>query len=187
MYQQFWSWLLYLVGLTMQVFWNCDYNDKVTAGSLNKTQYSGKWYFIMIAADSDSSLLKFGAMDSAVFLLTPMKAEGKLLLQGEFRLSKTTNCLFRQWTYYISNQTQEMILEGRPEQRTEIFVKGGDDYIMLLEVQEEGLETFKRLMLYGRSPTLTDGLRLDFEHRAHCMNLTSIFVLKQAQAPCEIS
>ncbi|XP_051899508.1 apolipoprotein M-like isoform X1 [Pristis pectinata] len=149
--------------------------------------YSGKWYFIMMAADSDSSLLKFGAMDSAVFLLTPLKAKGKLLLKGEFRLSETTTCLSRQWTYHISNETQEMILEGRPEQRTEIFVKDGDNYIMLLEIQEEGLETFKRLMLYGRSPTMSLNLRLDFEHRAHCLDLTSILVLKQAQAPCEIS
>ncbi|XP_069775558.1 apolipoprotein M isoform X2 [Narcine bancroftii] len=150
-------------------------------------KYSGKWYFIMMAADSDSSLLRFRDIDSAVFHLTIVKEKGKLLLRGAFRLGDTADCLSRQWTYHISNETQEMILEGRPEQSTEIFVKDGNNHIMLLETQEGELETFRRLMLYGRSPTLTDNLRLDFKHRAHCLNLTSILVLKQAQAPCEIS
>ncbi|XP_078272424.1 apolipoprotein M-like [Rhinoraja longicauda] len=187
MYQRIWLWMVYLFGLTMQALWYCDYNDKVTAGNLNKTQYSGKWYFVMMAADSDNSLLKFGAMDSAVFRLTPMQDKGKLLLRGEFRLSDTLHCLSRQWTYHISNKTEDMILEGRPEQKTEIYVKEGDDYIMLLEIQEEGLEKFKRLMLYGRTPGVTDDMRLEFEHRAHCLDLTTLLVLKQAQPPCEIS
>uniref|UniRef100_UPI00398F360F apolipoprotein M-like n=1 Tax=Pristiophorus japonicus TaxID=55135 RepID=UPI00398F360F len=187
MYQRLWSWMMYLFGLTMQALWQCQYDDRVSAGSLNKTQYSGKWYFIMMAADSNTSLLRFGAMDNAVFLLTSMEAKRKLLLRGEFRLSQTMTCLSREWSYHISNETQEMILEGRPEQRTELFVKEGDDYILLLETQEGGLETFRRLMLYGRSPNLTNDLRLQFEHRASCLDLVAILVLEQAQAHCEIS
>ncbi|XP_032872174.1 apolipoprotein M [Amblyraja radiata] len=187
MYQSIWSWMVYVFGLTMQALWYCEYNDKVMAGSLNKTQYSGKWYFIMMAADSESSLLKFGAVDSAIFLLTPMQDKGKLLLRGEFRLSDTLNCMPRQWTYHISNKTEEMVLEGRPDQKTEIFVKDGNDYIMLLEIQDEGMEKFKRLMLYGRSPSLTDDMRREVEHRAYCLDLTAHLVLQQAQPPCEIS
>ncbi|XP_067865655.1 apolipoprotein M [Heterodontus francisci] len=187
MYQRLWSWMMYLFGLTLQALWQCEYDEKVAAGSLNKTQYSGTWYFVMMAADSETSLLKFRAMDSAVFLLTPMKAKEKLHLRGEIRLRQSTNCLSRHWLYHISNETQEMILEGRPELKTELFVKDGDDYIMLLETQEKGLETFRRLMLYGRSPTLTNNIRLGFEHRASCLDLMAIFVLEQAQEPCEIS
>ncbi|XP_072406247.1 apolipoprotein M-like [Chiloscyllium punctatum] len=187
MYQRLWSWMIYLSGLTLQLLWNCEYDDKVAAGSLNKTQYSGKWYFIMMAADSDASLLKFRAMDSHIFQLTPMEAEQKLLLQGEIRLSQSMKCLSRQWIYHINNKTQEMILESRPYQKTEIFVNDSDDYIVLLESQDKGSERFRRLMLYGRSPALTDFARLKFEHRAKCMNLTAIFVLEQAQEPCEIS
>ncbi|XP_067829803.1 apolipoprotein M [Heptranchias perlo] len=187
MYQRLWSWMMYIFGLAMQALWQCHYDDKVSAGSLNKTQYSGKWHFIMVAADSEASLLRFGAMDSAVFLLTPMEAKEKLLLRGEFRLIQASSCLSRQWTYHISNVTQEMVLEGRPEQKTELFVKDGDNYIILLETQEEGLETFRRLMLYGRSPTLTDDLRLEFVHRASCLDMAAFLVLERAQAPCEIS
>ncbi|XP_048472605.1 apolipoprotein M [Rhincodon typus] len=150
-------------------------------------QYSGKWYFIMMAADSDASLIKFRHMDSNVFQLTPVEDQQKLLLRGEIRLSQSMKCLSRQWIYHINNKTQEMILEGRPYLKTEIFVKEGDDYIVLLESQDKGSEHFRRLMLYGRFPTLSDFARLKFEHRANCLNLTAILVLEQAQEPCEIS
>ncbi|XP_078422743.1 apolipoprotein M-like [Cetorhinus maximus] len=182
MFRELWEKLLYLIML----FWQCKYDDKMDAGSLNKTQYSGKWHFLMVAADSDNSLLKFRAMDSSVFLLTPMDDTEMLLLQGQIRLSQSMKCITRQWTYHINNETQELILEGQPDLKTEIFVKKNNDCILLLETQEKGSETFRRLMLYDRSPTATKYSRLEFEHRANCMNLSAIFVLEQAQAPCEI-
>ncbi|XP_078073502.1 apolipoprotein M [Mustelus asterias] len=182
MLEELWKWFLYLV----LFFRQCTYDDKMAAGSLNKTQYSGKWYFLMVAADPNTSLLKFRAMDSAIFLLTPVMDTQTLLLKGEFRLSHSMKCMSRQWTYHISNETQELNLEGQPYLKTEIFVRKSNECIMFLETQDEGLETFRRLMLYGRSPTMTKYSLQEFEHRANCMNLTTIFVLKQVQAHCEI-
>ncbi|XP_041068303.1 apolipoprotein M-like [Carcharodon carcharias] len=230
MFRELWEKLLYLIML----FWQCKYDDRMDAGSLNKTQYSGKWHFLMVAADSNNSLIKFRAMDSSVFMLTPMDDTEMLLLRGEIRLSQcvlhclyglrlttlvplnmakqpaqagwtkcpfllyctykqkyneeiaSMKCMTRQWTYHINNETQELILEGQPDLKTEIFVKKNNDCILLLETQEKGSETFRRLMLYDRSPTVTKYSRLEFEHRANCMNLSSIFVLEQAQVPCEL-
>ncbi|XP_038673029.1 apolipoprotein M-like [Scyliorhinus canicula] len=182
MLQELWKIFFYLVFLFRQ----CKYDERVTAGNLNRTQYAGKWFFLAVAAESKDSLVKFNAMDSAAFLLAPVKDSQTLQLKAEMRLSQSMECMFRHWTYHISNETQELTLDGQPYLKTEIFVKKDNECIMFLETQDKGSETFRRLMLYGRSPTMTEYGRQEFEHRAKCMNLSDIFVLKQSREPCEI-
>ncbi|XP_072331585.1 apolipoprotein M-like [Scyliorhinus torazame] len=182
MLQQLWNIFLCLV----LDFPKCKFDGKVPGGILSTAEYSGKWFMLAMAADSKATVVRYTAVDSAAFVLTSVKDRQILHAKGALRLSQSMECNPQQWTYQVDKTTQELTLEGSPFRKIEIFVVKPTEALMFLDTQDEGPETFTRLYLYGRSPTMSEFSHQEFEQRAKSLNLNNIAVLKQVREPCEI-
>ncbi|XP_072331586.1 apolipoprotein M-like [Scyliorhinus torazame] len=180
MFQQLWKTFLCLVLLLRQ----CEFQTLLPTGILSTAEYSGKWFILGVAADTTSLLVSYNELDSAVFMFTPMEGKQMLQMKGALRLTQSMQCMPLQWIYQVNKETQK--LEGEFLRTSYIIAVDPNSSYMLLQRKKYGLVTFARLILYGRSPKLTESHYERFQQVATSMRLDKVVALRQAQAPCEI-
>ncbi|XP_043938378.1 apolipoprotein M [Protopterus annectens] len=183
MLQKVWSCILYLYSLVN--FWQCEPAQKLAVGHVNMQQYYGNWNFIAAAAGNKSALESFMLMDNTLYHLGQDNVPEKMLLLAGIRLV-TDVCITKNWTYHFNNEMEELVLEDRPQLKTEVFLAKCSDCIILQETNFGETMYFKRSMLYARTQSLGQEYVDDFREKAKCMGMKEFFVLPWKKEYCDI-
>ncbi|XP_028656143.1 apolipoprotein M [Erpetoichthys calabaricus] len=185
MYKSAWSFLVYLYGLVVQIIWNCEEPLKISAGSLNRIEYFGTWYFIAAAGKEESHLHTFKHVDNIIFDLQGAESPERLVLRGALQVSGH-GCIDKKWIYFIHRHQDGLDLQGRPERKTFLYQSDTKNSIILQEIEETGDHPFNRIMLYARSRNLTSDHVQDFQEKASCMGLKVFLLMPQEEEYCII-
>ncbi|XP_072331744.1 extracellular fatty acid-binding protein-like isoform X3 [Scyliorhinus torazame] len=136
-----------------------------------KMEHAGKWFIHAVASNSEATIRIFNSLDSAVYQITPLDDKKMVAIKGSFRLKELPNCKPFEWTHKINNKEVD---------------KDPNKAIFVVETSEEGSKPLKLLAYYGRSPTITDEGRKEFEQRAKSMNFDEMVVFEPTKEPCKI-
>ncbi|XP_053328829.1 apolipoprotein M isoform X2 [Spea bombifrons] len=176
-----WKFVLYLYGLAIDSLSVCDGNNRLSASSVNRTEYMGHWYFLAAAATFDSGALEiFKVMDNTKFLVRESTEGEKLEFTAAIRV-KDGSCVPRKWIYLLTDGSTELRTEGHPDRLTQLFSSSCPHCAVLKETDS----STARLLLYARSPQLEDRFMEEFKDIAACEGYEDILEIPQKLDYCQ--